>query len=429
MPIVNRRTTHPIGPKNRGANRSARTAIDRLAPAAAEQNNNALSVDGYPILLYRRYRAGSGLTCTCSQGLSIQPAPTPTSTFKNLESGKSAVLPSGDTTVDDQEITIRVARYGARALDPSSTTRSSSDLPQGDEVNNSADIDDPFVENLTQQTLEAAGLTDDNYDASLLLGTASLGCGVCMGTGYVGGYSPVGAWRVVLDAQTPWSILDIGVDQQQHPNTLTSTGIHGRTQFEITVPIGATSVDCIKLWNNKVQVPNGWRLDLWSGNEWQDAAQYLADYATGQPVTMRLNVDTGLTFTHLEIQMRVPTTPIYAEWPSLSETQNPALPENFDSVQVFLSPYLADVRVGDVIAEPVYNRQWMLTNVVGRRDRERRIVAPWEASCRLVQNYEYQYLLYVPTSLHTFTRVQPHPLRATVDPYVPYPSGYTSKVR
>lgn len=419
MPIARRNNQTPTGPKNRGANRSARVALDRLFPAIAEQQNNALSVDGHPIILYRKLKSGYGLSCTCCKSKQ-----TPGAALSSLTD--QSILASPEVVTDSAGVEIRIGRYGTRKTDLDENTSGLTTEQGAMRINHGTDITDPFIEELDPSSTDVeAGFTGD-FDSSILLGTNVSSCSVCMGTGIVGGYAAVGAFRVVLDAQTTWQSLDITPVAESNPVALEALTDSARLQFEITLPVGCTSIDCIRLWDNESLVKSGWQLLIWSGSEWVDAANII-DFCTGLPVTMRLNVS-RVRFTHLEVQLNNSAMPIYASWPNVTESQNPTLPENYDSVSLQLSPYLNSVRVGDVVADSTYSKLWVITNVTDRMDRERR-VAGWEVSARMVQDYELMHSLMVRRSPHRFTRVQELPTRPVADTYEPYTSGQQTKSR
>lgn len=436
--MLGRQTRTPVIPKNRGAARTARTAIDRLFPTIAEGNDNTLSVNGFPILFYRRLRSGLGCTCCNTTG----PTP-PNDTIDDIEPGSSGQLPNNETQfpIENGVGTISFDRYGSRHLPKNDDRRKSppNDQPNLQVTNVSADIDDPYVDELVSTTLSRAGLLDSSSDdalgnfdfgSSVLLGTSTSGCGVCLGTSYVGGYATIGAQRMVLDAQTPWTTLNI-VDNQTLPRSLTALGPDGgRLQFEITLPVGVTGIDCLRVWNNKNRVVSGWKLDVWDDvSSWVEASSNILRFCDGKRHTFRLYLSTDVTITHVELQLQVGIRPIYAEWPNLSESQNPALPETWDNVQLQLSPYLLEVRVGDVIAESTYEKVWLITNVVDKRDREKRI-GGWEVTARYIQSYEFQWNLHIRRSSHRFNRVQqPSRSLSNQDTYEPYTSGSQTKSR
>lgn len=396
-------------PRNRGAQRIARSSLDNLMPQIQEQFDNALSVNGVPALFY--HKKTSGVACTCSLGDTtggLNPDGSPAGLPE--EPGVAVLNPDGsgnDTYVQSMlhGASISIDRYGSRKYDVSNPQHSEPHSPliqSQNLINKSGDHSDPFNDQTepfdTDDLFNSNGL--DQLNANLLAANAQTGCGVCLGTGWVGGYDLLNGLRFVLDAQQQVVLENAHIAIEEHPNQfqLDNESFESVLQFEITLPLGVIGVDCIRLWNNKTQVTDGFRLELYKDGVWyllED--EFLLDCCDGLEHSIRVVVDGGVetnVVTHLEIQLDLGARPLYVEWPRQTESQNLQLAENIDPVQVVISPVVPTVRIGDVIVNTTYERPWLVTTSTDFIDRERNING-WDASARLVQKYEFAWNLFV----------------------------------
>lgn len=383
-------------PRNNGSPNIARSAIDTLLPRAIRQYENALSVNGFPIVYYRR--RNTGVRCTCCGG-AVVPAFTPDA------------LPAGITVLDErgagtdnfinsmlQGSVFSIDRYGSR---PQQVDANGGDNPQRSaphspqqrsaEVHHkSSSMDDPYAEQIEPEDVEDlfSNGTEDNFAQA----TATMGCGVCLGTGWVGGYEPSNGLRMVYDAQTAWKDGAERDGSSRPESILLATN---RTLIlDVLWPAGAVGLEALRLWNNRqpigealVQVRDD------AGTLTPLTVQNVSQFCTGVSrethLTFGPNVD---VFTHLEIQFEMGLQPVYAEWSRLSYNENLQVPENLDNPSLVISPSLPHVALYDIVTESVYRKLWKITTATPAFDRERQING-WEVTARLLQAYELPGLL------------------------------------
>jgi hypothetical protein len=383
-----------FSPRNHNSPNIARSGIDNLLPIANQQYENALSVDSVPVIYYRRRT--TGLVCTCSSGSATGVAEQ--STPDKLEPGVHALNNLGVANDDFLASMLHgsnfsINRYGSR---PSMVDANGGDNPQRSVPhsplrqsaavhNKSTDLDDPFVDELHAGSPDDLFAEDNLIDAT----TSTSGCAVCLGTGWVGGYDPSNAFRSIYDVQANWH-GDLTVDMSFRPGRWTLLGAK-RVSIPILLPAGAVGLEALRIWDNKTQVSDVTAYLSVEGVDrpLQDVLPNLCD---GRFHLLTLQFGNVEGFTHLELQLELPTRPIYANWSRLSYNENLQLPENMDMPNIVLSPSLPHVALYDILAESVYRRLWKLTMTNPAIDRQRQING-WEVTARLLQAYELQNLL------------------------------------
>ena len=394
MPLILRNSRGSMQPRNSGSVNTARSAIDQLLPRAVRQYENALSVNAFPILYYRRRT--TGLRCTCCGGQAA-PSPTPDS----LEPGVTVLDADGAGTEDYLNSMLHgsvfsVNRYGSRnrmvdANGGDNPQRSvpHSPLHRSAEVHpKSSDMDDPFVQQLEPSDVE--DLFDEGIENNLAAATATTGCAVCLGTGWVGGYDPSNALRVVYDAQAQWS-GSLTADKSTRPESWTLLGDRS-VAVKILMPAGAVGLEAFRVWNNRDQINQVQAfLETPEGN--LPFSQDLIRYCDGTYRNLILVFAEGVTtFTHIELQFEMGLNPIYADWSRLTYNENLQLPENMDAPSLVISPSLPHVAMYDLVTESVYRKLWKITSSNPAFDRDRQIHG-WEVQARLMQTYELPNLL------------------------------------
>lgn len=397
--LVNRGKGRPK-PANRGAVVSARSAVDVLSRAAQERTVNALSVQGYPCEYYAYKHMGT--TCTCTQ------LPT-TPVLPEIGPGVTMLDPEGNASPNHiramlQGSTISIDRYGSRTAHQGSpddyleersvpNRRLVQDLEQH---NKTTDAGDPFSEFLEPGDDLADMLDDAKDNAGSTFGSTSgqSNCGVCLGTGFVGGYNFVNGSRISYDTQHPWAVTGFVPDETVAPHTWKQVASPAYAQLFILVPQGMTRVRAFRLWNNR-QLLTNYRAEISIDNQTfvPANARSIAQAADGRLHAVRIvSLTDNLVFTHLEVVLDLKLNPVYVEWSRLTQTENPRLPENTEPVQIVVSPTVPQVSIYDVVIDSTYDRVWKITSVTNFKDRQSRPQS-WEASARLVQRFEMPQLL------------------------------------
>lgn len=268
------------------------------------------------------------------------------------------------------------------------------------QTNKTTDGDDGFAEFLEPST-DLDDLLGDAGGSSYTDIQGQSGCGVCLGTGFVGGYNLVNGLRLVYDTQHAWGSNGFLLKTDRAPSYF-EAGTSAVAQTFILIPLGAASLRALRLWNNK-EVQTGYTLEIQVDDAWVTAdARAVMSQADGQLHALRLRAPQGFQFTHLEVVFELKLAPLYVEWNRLTQSENPRLPENTESISVVISPTVPQVNIYDILIDSTYHRVWKITSVTNFRDRRLRVHG-WEVQLRLVQEFEYPQLLRnsIPVSCHS----------------------------
>ncbi len=375
MPILDR-FSRQIPPRNNGSPNIARSAIDQIQRSAAQQYENALSVNARPVLYFAKKL--SGIRCTCAYGVhqSALAAAVP-------DGPVVSALPDGFGSQDFIESAVSgtafsINRYGARPNDPNFTPPPQAATALASQQS-TTDLSDPLRANVD------AGETDDFFAAPTgdnLFNEAPKACGVCMNTGFVGGYDPYNMQRHVYDTQADWS--NVVPEQTERPNAFSQAG---SPSVVVLIPRGARNLLTLRIWNNR-NVVKGATL-LYGTTLFTQSWQSLR----GQRVSLTLSFNDRMQlFTHVELMWDIGMPPIMVEWAKLEYAENLDVIDQINDVQVIVSPRVPTVALYDIIVEDVFNRSWKITDVNTNFDREKH-VGGWGASVRVLQRYEIYNLL------------------------------------
>ena len=206
--------TQQRAPRNRGSVKIARSGIDAVLPAAQEQYANAIAVNGHPCLLYRRM--SSGIPCTCISNQDLDENSTPTDGPGLGEEPGNIPVPgaNNELAIASAELGshFSVNRYGSRdRLETSNVINPRNSL---NHTNKNFVLDDEFLDKaligdedvlLNGEGGEGAGSDAGLFGGILDISEGLIGnkpCGVCFGTGYVGGYQLANSYRKVYDTQS-----------------------------------------------------------------------------------------------------------------------------------------------------------------------------------------------------------------------------------
>lgn len=328
-----------ITPPNSRVVDSANRSIERLAPYAREENTNTLEVNGYPAYLYNPIRHGR--KCPCQ--------------LKGADPLKE------DGNMDDE--TMEEVLAGGE--DEPDTGTFSIDLSDVDESNES---DSSFTED--ELTLEA----DVNFKA----------CGVCLGTGFIGGFDYSNGQRLILTT-TNYDRMD-GVrlaNSGQGPPLFYADVNGGWVEFDTYLPAGAIYVDVLKAMEN-LEVSRNWNVSI-DGNE--VSMTNILDFCDGKQHTVRLTaVRSEVILTHFLLQIGSYDKPLYVSFPSIADYRDALLGEATTGVDLVVPP-VTNVLLGAVVTESVRDRSWRITSVEAIRDHNRQVYH-WACSVSLIQPQE-----------------------------------------
>lgn len=395
-------------PSNAKVVRTAREALHRVIPTQIRKYDAAFQVNGYSGILY--HRLTTGLPCACqSKSKAVH---------SRLDAdGKAS---QGDINRMILGAPMGVSSYASREKDPMDGNYLEVKLGpspaikpkilsggygfQGDILEGSGlwSLDD--VDELgTPRPVETIGLdrrsissevpapdvvvpeaveTETAFDP-FLHGYSEVSCPICFGSGFVGGFQPLGGWRKVLTFQDPGMVLpaesEINVEEA-FPSITTKTASFQNVQL----PFGVQYVDAFRVWNKGTIVPVGTvRCDSTVLTK-EDSIGALCD---GRPHTLQFEWSAPVTFTHIELQLGYTTNCANFELPKTSLSGNQSVLEATDPFQVVLSPRVPIVSPMDVLVESTLGKVLQVTSVPQWVDSARTVLG-WECDVRPVQPME-----------------------------------------
>ena len=202
-------------------------------------------------------------------------------------------------------------------------------------------------------------------------------CGVCFGTGYVGGYDVGKGTRIVLDAHA-------NVENMRGLRTKTSSNPNEFFLFEDTgslsfvrafPPANRSDVSMFRLWNNDVPLEPDKFI-------WMNKKEFLDGSRNS------LDVETHSSFTHAEIQFVNGLA--FVDMGQPEERFDAVLTGQYSSASFNLPADVAANAQG-IIRESKYNRAWQIVSVTTHRASGTTIFH--EAEARLVAQHELFHLL------------------------------------
>lgn len=382
MPVIQppRRNLHP---RNQRAVEIAQNTIQRVAPLAQEQYNNALRVNGYDAIIYNRLH--SGRKCSCSL----------------LEKFSPTVLDTdGNATQEHIHTLLTGSKFGIR--DYNTKTSNNPNVFSFDET--SADLSTPQDETLETISVDPDPRTTtveggpDDFQLEQDLGNDMAGkCNICYGNSFVGGYSVFNGIRIVLDT-TFFSLPDTSIPhaalnetaliQTEMPNKFEVLD-SGYVIFQTVLPKNLVSLDGLRIWDNFTQITGRLEIKYPADVNFVTLnANNVLNFATG--TTVQIKVSKVRYFTHVELQFNASRVVTHIEYPRLTKTGDLSVLEAIDGVSLVVGPLVTNIQPWDVIVDNVFRKIWRVTSSNWFNDRNMNIHG-WDIQARLVQEYELQH--------------------------------------
>lgn len=352
-------------------------AIDRIktvAPIVQERYHNAFEVNGFPCVIYNKMY--TGLKCSCTLGKELSPVIPLLDEKGNAAADHiQSMLTGSNFSIEDYGTRPNQENSNKPFVIDSNNTKKKSFQPEH-EIDNplatdiEADINASFLE------LEADRATTGK-------------CGICFGTGFVGGYNVHNGMRLVLSSVNDHTAYGYTVDQTVTPHSFTQDSPDGYVDFIVTLPFGASRLDALNIWNNQTVVSD---VTAYIGPSETGLVPLtktsLLSFCTGVPVLIRIS---GCTeFTHLEVQLNLTGETTYLEYPHFTKTGDLNVIDAISNVQILVSPKVYQVQPWDIIVDihdRTNPRYWRVLDNTDFKDRNANVHG-WEVNARLVQAYE-----------------------------------------
>ncbi len=392
MPFVRKSNNRILPPNSRTAD-VARKTLEALVPVQQRKYANAFEANGYETLVYNRLK--HGLACSCQGDRRAQA--TVLGEDGKLKPGQMEKLLTGGLSFkvspygvkEPMREDLRVPRGGKpQPNDDRKYDVMDNDVPLADFDLESDDFDNP---NATQTTAKNGDeddaqdiidqTTDDaseNFDGEEYQNDSK--CAICFGTGYVGGFSLLNGYRLVMSTQWP-SILTLAgtIELNRQPHAFFANNV----VFQATLPKGAIGVDTFRVWNNDIQIhPSAITIDGLSYS-----MDLLRAFCDGTPHQIGLAFDRMTYFTHVELQFNTSDQRALFEFPRGSFGSNMQLVENLEDMQLNASPAIPQIEREDMLVECTLGKAMVVQSVQDWKTAKRDILG-WDVTVRALQPAE-----------------------------------------
>jgi hypothetical protein len=247
-----------------------------------------------------------------------------------------------------------------------------------------------ITEVIEETPIDLDDFIEEDYDEdslnSDLSSTSNNRCGVCYGSGYVGGFNVCFGNRLVLDSTWPEiKYHGYSVMQEKVPFLFKSISHNAYIEFTVTLPFSVVSVNSFRLLCN-FEIMHGTITASLDGTTYFELTEVnLKTYCVGRPITIRIsNVE---FFSHLEIELNLSDEPTYLEYPKITKTGDVSVINDIGDVTIYVSPKIAEIKPKDIIVDNTLGKIWRVVSNNDHKDKNYNIHG-WEITARVVQPME-----------------------------------------
>ena len=255
-----------------------------------------------------------------------------------------------------------------------------------------------------EKSVDADAVVTMGPDAGIIFGGEHIRCGICFGTGHVGGYSLLQGKREIFDMSGMNPILDLRgfiIDSNEKPYAFKApldTKLGAYWLYEL--PTYFEACHKVILRNNIVAAKNlvvEYKLNN-SNDEFQPLTVEWINSRRGTPTKIIIRVRPATNelsaickFTHLEIMWQYALWP-KVQMPALSKSTNFSVFDSLLTTEFTLPPTMVAVDKEDVLFDTKHYKLWKITDVTDFKTSTGHVMG-WSANARIVQDYEQISLL------------------------------------
>ena len=379
MAVKSRSNSHIMPPNSRSVD-VARQAIRDIVPVQQQKSLNAFRVNGYNGVLYTKLT--SGKPCSCSSGEHL------------IRSRLTQDGHASEGLID--ELLMGSGFFDSRPYsfinpdNPSDTTPSNlkGDFESADNLafsfgmtDNQHDIVGDFgvgsngsISN-PNHLIDLNGTPDTTFD-NAFYGVTDSPCPVCFGSRFVGGFTPLGATRLVLPVQD-WDLNGAEILHTLKP--WKAAACTATTQ--ITLPRGALAVDALKVYNGFNPIPYTLTVDGASIN----TNTAILKYCDGKQHTLSLT--TTQEWTHMELQFATTAESIHYALPRLSRSGDLSFLERLEPFAMEVSCAAPQIGTSDVIVDTAHGKVFVVQTANPFYANNRNVLR-WDVNVRPIQPRE-----------------------------------------
>lgn len=360
-----------LNPQNSKVVKVAQDTIKNTAAISQERYWNAFQVNGYTCTVYNKL--SQGRLCTCS-----------------MSEKHNVMKPILDEEGNAPQSVIQTLLNGGLdhgIYDYSPLSRPENPTPSITKLKTKRDI--------TERTLEDTALDldefiEEEYDEDFLnndlSSTSTNRCGICYGSGYVGGFNICFGNRFVFDSTWPEiKYHGYSVHQEKVPYLFKSISHNAYIEFRVTLPASVASINSFRLLCNFDTIHGTITASVDGTDYFELTEQNLREYCLGRPVIIR--VSNAEIFSHLEIELNLSEEPTLLEYPKITKTGDVSVIDDIGDVTIYVSPKIAEIKPKDIIVDNTLGKIWRVVGNNDHKDKNYNIHG-WEITARVVQPME-----------------------------------------
>ncbi len=367
MPVVHL-SNNKIVPSNSRVVDVARKSIESIASIQQRKYDNAFLVNGYDCIVYNKMR--SGVACSCMSRRK---------TFTSIlqEDGKMPESVMNQMLTCGLEFKINL-NPGSRSSSPAEDTFTNR-RPQN--VSNTLDdiVSTNLSEGLSDTVLDDFIEDEGQFDNNVSFQDSA--CSICFGTGWEGGYSPLGGSRKILTVKH-LADIDGTIEYNKTPFPFYAKS----ASFNTILPLGTIIIDSVRVLNNNKELGE-YSITI---DDIEISDLLIKSLSDGRLHRIRVSFKDLTYFTHLEIQTsQIPSVKL--EFPKF-DFQRLEMSDYTADLSIVTSGRIPSVLPGDIIAECLSQRLFMITSSTPLNDSLRNYYG-WDCQARVIQKSERLNLL------------------------------------
>jgi hypothetical protein len=249
-------------------------------------------------------------------------------------------------------------------------------VANNEDLDNAADVFDEG--SAINGPARAETLEDDIGDFDGYQSLNDTPCGVCLGTGYVGGFSVLNGYRVILSTTDSPSVTGT-IEANVLPHAFFATEV----AFNVVLPKHVVDIDAFRVWNNfQIVTPSELLID---GLPYSTGV-FLAK-CDGLPHSVVVRFEDLTTWTHVEIQANQSRHPVRVEFPKFTFNERLELQTPIDDVSLAASPLIPRLLREDIIADSTSGHLFLVGSATSWATRNRNQLG-WDCNARVIQPSE-----------------------------------------
>jgi len=382
LPVIRKLANQLLPSRNVRLVDPTRRTLASLAPVYQQETAASIESSGFEVALFNRIF--SGRPCTCSRQSSLLDA------NGNLDQGQIDSLLTGSS--------LGVRPYGTSGLNNPISNPNPTSGPQLPIITSSKNTLVYNVEQDKQDQVENNEYFDhdeinSDVDGERLYQRQSTPCGICFGTGTVGGFDLLNGRRYVYDVDFPGFTISRGeIDRVATPNAVQLLA-GGTVTYQDTWFVSPQNIPTPLLYNNLTIIDS--TLYQIAVNGTAITSANIGSFFTGAPVTIKVTALQDIVFTHLEVIAAAAS--VYADFPDIGDMIDINLADALNQVTIVFPSYYNVTREAIVVDNLLrVQRGWKIISAVPRRNNITGQVYSWECSARVLEKFENTTLLRYP---------------------------------